>query len=758
MESGLFEEFGSLPVSPNLATSLRRAVDYARQQNHAEVSLEHLLLSLVEDPDSLRILSASGVEIPRLQSDVSNHLGLIEDHATDDTGELPKVSTELNRILKGAAAASRGRRREIDGAIVLAAIVGDGTSSAAHILSSQGLTFEAAIQAIQTATTAPPPPQDQPSAANVPGGYDAARDPSPATAPPQPGGAPQTAAPQPPPPRRPRNPNEIIAEARSKIIERETSGLSELNINEPSTETASPVTPATPQQAAPIQTAASQQPQDEQTTPRTPDAGPDAEPTGADVLPAPAILNGDVGPAPQDATPATPQAQTGPPLDVNPPTQADRPSNQNEPPPPNPAPTAPPAAARPELPERTAPPGTPANTAATAQTAATETTAAQPPAAQPAAAIADPSTAGRPAARPGYKLPVRPPTSDGIPVSPRPRPIPGVQTDALRAARAQTTQPPQNATTAPPRPAEDQQRAASAGQQPAPSRPAPPPPQNAPQQTGPQGGRPNLSPQTAVPQRPPGRPAIPTPAEPRLPGPGQPPQRSNGVHPPEPTLPQATNQLGPRPSQPPNSTPPQQQKPIGQRPHAPVLRPSFKAELFDPEVLLDAIPERMKSNVPTIIEVSIIRARLAGLTDGSHSYAGVRGSDGSSGLSAVSLRLRAPAGKFFIEQNTPETQWINTFGAAGGEELVTWRWTVTPKSAGRGALQIRANGRSIGSDGITAETNLDGEIADVYASRRWGRGLRSIIWFFMCLAMGAALFAYSGPLQDAVITLLKTNM
>ena len=52
-----------------------------------------------------------------------------------------------------ASAAQQSRRKQIDGAIVLAAIVGDGKSPAAGLLKSLGMTFEEAIRALQRANT-----------------------------------------------------------------------------------------------------------------------------------------------------------------------------------------------------------------------------------------------------------------------------------------------------------------------------------------------------------------------------------------------------------------------------------------------------------------------------------------------------------------------------------------------------------------------------------------------------------------------------
>ena len=63
-----------------------------------------------------------------------------------------EVDPELMRVLHAAVqAAQKSRRRQIDGAIVLAAVVGDGKSPAAGLLKAHGLTFEEAIRALQKA-------------------------------------------------------------------------------------------------------------------------------------------------------------------------------------------------------------------------------------------------------------------------------------------------------------------------------------------------------------------------------------------------------------------------------------------------------------------------------------------------------------------------------------------------------------------------------------------------------------------------------
>lgn len=155
------DDLSRISMSAGLATTVSRAVDYARSQGHQDVLLEHMLMALCDDPDAALVLAASNIDVARLRADVADYLAGVERRVAPHGQTFdPVVSTDLLRILEAAAAAARGgKRREINGAIVLAAIIGDGKSPAAHFMRAQGLTFEGAIRALQTSrqTTAPAP-------------------------------------------------------------------------------------------------------------------------------------------------------------------------------------------------------------------------------------------------------------------------------------------------------------------------------------------------------------------------------------------------------------------------------------------------------------------------------------------------------------------------------------------------------------------------------------------------------------------------
>ena len=155
-------DFGQIPMSPVLAQTLARASDAAGSQGFPEVTLEHLLSALCDDPDAAGVLDASHVDIARIKGETAEYLMRLPRPAFGPGNGL-SVSPIVKRILEAAAAAARGgRRRDINGAIVLAAIIGDGRSAASQMLQAQGLTFDAAIRALQAALNQPP--REQPAA------------------------------------------------------------------------------------------------------------------------------------------------------------------------------------------------------------------------------------------------------------------------------------------------------------------------------------------------------------------------------------------------------------------------------------------------------------------------------------------------------------------------------------------------------------------------------------------------------------------
>lgn len=152
-------DLAQIPMSPDLGATLSRGAEFAAAAGASDVTLEHLLAALCDDSDAIAVLDASNVNVASLKSDVVSRFA----QPAVDPAEAPTslgVSQDVRRILEAAAAAARGsRRRDINGAIVLAAVVGDGRSAAADILQAHGLTFDSAIRALQAALAPVPPPR-----------------------------------------------------------------------------------------------------------------------------------------------------------------------------------------------------------------------------------------------------------------------------------------------------------------------------------------------------------------------------------------------------------------------------------------------------------------------------------------------------------------------------------------------------------------------------------------------------------------------
>jgi neural Wiskott-Aldrich syndrome protein len=228
------DQLQSIPMSPSLGQSLGKAKDFAREQAHRAITLEHLLLALIEDADATGVLKACNIDIDRLGTDVSGYLGGLLEDMRAAPGTEPGPDPELLRVVEAARqAATQSRRRTIDGAIVLAAIVGDAKSPAAGLLKAHGMTFEEAIKTLQKASAQARSKQFSGSSQRAPGEPPANEAPEKAAAAPAPAPAPASAptpaaakatatsaATEPPPGQMA---DEFLAAARARIQQRNAS-------------------------------------------------------------------------------------------------------------------------------------------------------------------------------------------------------------------------------------------------------------------------------------------------------------------------------------------------------------------------------------------------------------------------------------------------------------------------------------------------------------------------------------------------------
>jgi hypothetical protein len=140
-------------------------------------------------------------------------------------------------------------------------------------------------------------------------------------------------------------------------------------------------------------------------------------------------------------------------------------------------------------------------------------------------------------------------------------------------------------------------------------------------------------------------------------------------------------------------------------------------------LLIEAVPRRMHIGVPATAEVRIARSKLDGLLQALN-VRDPKSAGEALLLRALSVRLQAPKGGFWVESTTPETNWIEGAHGHAEDEFITWTWTVVPRRRGRNRLTLTVIDVSVGLNHAR-------------------RALRTMGWLAAGLA-GAAL-AHFGP-------------
>ncbi len=124
-------------LSPNLEKTLREAYQLATNNKHEYVTLEHLLLCLLEDQDALSVLKACAVDTNTLKVNIDNFISKdLENLKENFTGE-PKLTNGFQRVLQRAAIHVQSSGREnVTGANMIVALFSEKRESCSIFSSS----------------------------------------------------------------------------------------------------------------------------------------------------------------------------------------------------------------------------------------------------------------------------------------------------------------------------------------------------------------------------------------------------------------------------------------------------------------------------------------------------------------------------------------------------------------------------------------------------------------------------------------------
>ncbi|MDP3087001.1 MAG: ATP-dependent Clp protease ATP-binding subunit ClpA [Methylotenera sp.] len=128
-------------IAQELEVSLHMAFMDARQKRHELITVEHLLLAMIDNPTAAEVMRACGAKLETLRTELNQY---IEEHTPtvhgqDDVDTQPTLG--FQRVIQRAMLhVQSSGKKEVTGANVLVAIFGEKDSHAVFFLHQQGIT------------------------------------------------------------------------------------------------------------------------------------------------------------------------------------------------------------------------------------------------------------------------------------------------------------------------------------------------------------------------------------------------------------------------------------------------------------------------------------------------------------------------------------------------------------------------------------------------------------------------------------------
>ena len=126
--------------SKDLEYSIGQCYKRAREARHEYMTVEHLLLSLLDNPSAEAVLKAAGADFPRLRAELEQAIEKSVVKLDLEDGRDTQPTLGFQRVLQRAVyhVQSSGKK-EVTGANVLVAIFGEKDSHAVYFLNQHPL-------------------------------------------------------------------------------------------------------------------------------------------------------------------------------------------------------------------------------------------------------------------------------------------------------------------------------------------------------------------------------------------------------------------------------------------------------------------------------------------------------------------------------------------------------------------------------------------------------------------------------------------
>ena len=127
-------------LSDNLEKTIKRSVSYANDRQHEYVTLEHLLLALIDDKNARDVLNACNVDVENLKISLIKYLDEELKSITSATSQEAEPSASFQRVLQRTAShVYSSSNKKINGANVLVSIFSERESHAVYFLQKQDM-------------------------------------------------------------------------------------------------------------------------------------------------------------------------------------------------------------------------------------------------------------------------------------------------------------------------------------------------------------------------------------------------------------------------------------------------------------------------------------------------------------------------------------------------------------------------------------------------------------------------------------------
>ena len=150
-------------IAQELEVSLHMAFVEARQQRHEFITVEHLLLALLDNPSAAEVLRACAANIEDLRKSLTTFIKentpVVPGSEEIDTQPTLGFQRVIQRAIMHVQSTSNGKK-EVTGANVLVAIFGEKDSHAVYYLHQQGITRLDVVNYISHGITKTPQPKE----------------------------------------------------------------------------------------------------------------------------------------------------------------------------------------------------------------------------------------------------------------------------------------------------------------------------------------------------------------------------------------------------------------------------------------------------------------------------------------------------------------------------------------------------------------------------------------------------------------------